>query len=75
MGYKMLKHMEEMIEELGNYREELENMAYFFDLPNDYDMKLLKIRDSIEELMEEACQRYEYEINHADLNALEETVR
>lgn len=78
MNLKQLKHLEQMVDELENEYEEIENMAFFFDLPDNYDMKLLKIRDSINDLIGEAKERLSYETEHIDLedlNALESTVR
>lgn len=73
MNLKQLKHLEQMVDELENEYEEIENMAYFFDLPDNYDMKLLKIRDSINDLIGEAKERLSYETEHVkieDINLL-----
>lgn len=78
MNLKQLKHLEQMVDELENEYEEIENMAFFFDLPDNYDMQLLKIRDSINDLIAIAKERLAYETEHIDLedlNALESTVR
>lgn len=78
MKLKQLTHLEQMVDELENEYEEIENMAFFFDLPDNYDMQLLKIRDSINDLIAIAKERLAYETEHIDLedlNALEETVR
>ena len=77
MKLKQLTHLEQMVDELENEYEEIENMAFFFDLPDNYDMQLLKIRDSINDLIAIAKERLAYETEHIDLedlNALE-TVR
>lgn len=70
MNLKRLKHLEHMIEELENAYEDFENMGYFLDLPDNYDMKLLKIRDSINDLIGEAKERLVYETEHIDLEDL-----
>lgn len=73
MNLKQLKHLEQMVDELENEYEEIENMAFFFDLPDNYDMKLLKIRDSINDLIGEAKERLSYETEHVkieDINLL-----
>lgn len=78
MKLKQLTHLEQMVDELENEYEEIENMAFFFDLPDNYDMQLLKIRDSINDLIAIAKERLAYETEHIDwedLNALESTVR
>lgn len=78
MKLKQLTHLEQMVDELENEYEEIENMAFFFDLPDNYDMQLLKIRDSINDLIAIAKERLAYETEHidlVDLNALESTVR
>lgn len=78
MKLKQLTHLEQMVDELENEYEEIENMAFFFDLPDNYDMQLLKIRDSINDLITTAKERLAYETEHIDLedlNALESTVR
>lgn len=73
MNLKQLKHLEHMIEELENAHDDFENMGFFLDLPDNYDMKLLKIRDSINDLIGEAKERLSYETEHVkieDINLL-----
>lgn len=71
MNLKRLKHLEHMIEELENAYEDFENMGYFLDLPDNYDMKLLKIRDSINDLIGEAKERLVYETEHVKIEDIE----
>lgn len=71
MNLKRLKHLEHMIEELENAYEDFENMGYFLDLPDNYDMQLLKIRDSINDLIGEAKERLVYETEHVKIEDIE----
>lgn len=67
MNLKQIARLEHMIEELENAHEDIENMAYFLNLPDNYDMKLLKIRDSINDLIREARERHAYETEHVNM--------